>query len=654
MAKAVLSRICAVLFAIYIASMAPAFANSEEENGDLLANALAAIEDEDWIAAEHFGSQISDSVGADLILWSRLREGEASWSEYLSFLEDHGDWPGLKRLRRAGEAAIPKGANQKLVRDYFAVQPPQTGTGALRLAEALQSIGRTADARKQIQDAWINLSLTGEEQFSILDNFGGLVRGKNEARLDALLWAGRTKEAERMFELVSPDQVRLAKARIGLQRATKNVDILIADVPSRLANDPGLAHDRFVWRVKKDRWDAAEEILLERSVKGAELGKAEAWSNRRRIFARRAMREGKAQKAYQIASMHGLSEGSNFADLEWLSGYLSLRYLNNPERALQHFQNFSEVVKTPISIGRAGYWIGRAYEQLGRYNQAAVAYETGANHQTGFYGQLAAEKLGADPDRMLTGRERFADWRLAEFTNHPVLRASILLHYADEPHMVRWFMAHMAETMDRKELLQLAELALEIDRPYVALGIAKEATKRSIVLHKSYFPVTDLASFSPDVEAEIAMSIARRESELFAGAVSPAGARGLMQVMPATARKVAKDLGIEYSKARLTNDWRYNATLGTAYLSSLIDQYDGSYILAFAAYNAGPSRADRWIEEYGDPRSANVDPIDWIEHIPFRETRNYVMRVIESLHVYRARVRGKTERVSLSADLSRG
>ncbi|MEM9852754.1 MAG: lytic transglycosylase domain-containing protein, partial [Pseudomonadota bacterium] len=262
--------------------------------------------------------------------------------------------------------------------------------------------------------------------------------------------------------------------------------------------------------------------------------------------------------------------------------------------------------------------------------------------------------IGADPDPRLTGAGTGADWRSADFARHPVVRAGVLFHQADEQNLMRWFFSHMAETLSESETAGLATLALELDRPFVALGVAKEAAKRGFVLPDSYFPVTELATYSADVDPELAMSIARRESELNPEAISPAGARGLMQVMPGTARQVADEIGMEYSKNRLTTDWRYNATLGTAYLGGLLELYDGSYLLAFVAYNAGPLRADQWITRFGDPRDSLVDQVDWIEHIPFRETRNYVMRVMESLHVYRARLRGVSEPIRLSQDLSRG
>ena len=635
---------------------APAFAfsNSAEENGDLLSSALAAMAEKDWVTAEHFAGKISDSAAADLVLWERLRQGEGSWDEYERFLAEHADWPGLQRLRRAGEEVIPRNHDPVSVRRFFEAQPPQTGTGSLRLAEALQAQGRTADARAEAIRAWRDMTLAPHEEAELLDRYGGALSRYHADRLDNLLWDGQTRAAERMLGLVTDPQARLAKARIGLQRADKGVDGLINSVPRSLADDPGLAFDRFMWRVKKERWDDAEALLLERSGTVESLGRAESWSNRRRGFARRAMRAGEPQKAYLLASQHGLVSGSNYADLEWLSGYITLTYLKSPEQALFHFTRFWGAVDSPISVGRAGYWLGRAYEALGRNEEAVQAYRLGAGFQTSFYGQLAAERIDVSSDASLTGKADFPNWRKAGFVGSGPIRAALLLNHAQELSMTRWFFTHVAETQDETGLLQLSQLALELGQPNVALSVAKEAAKRGIVLPESYFPVTELATFSVDVDPEIAMSIARRESELNEAAVSPAGAQGLMQIMPGTARDVSRDLGVEYSKARLTSDWRYNAKLGTAYLGGLLKLYDGSYLLAFAAYNAGPNRVNQWIEEYGDPRDSVIDKVNWIEHIPYRETRDYVMRVMESLHVYRARLSGRAQPVRITQDMSRG
>lgn len=649
-------RSLAIILTLCVSLLAPCvlWANSEEENGDLLSTAFDAATDEDWVTADHYASQISDTVGVDLVTWERLRQGEGDWDEYRTFLDQNGDWPGLKRLRRKGEGEIPAGANPTLVRAYFKDQLPQTGRGALRLAQAYAAQGRNAEARVEAIRAWTKMSLKEHEEGALYKKYKGALAQHNLRRLDNLLWRGLTREAGRMLDRVTSGQVKLAKARIGLQRASKSVDVLIGAVPADLQSNAGLAYDRFQWRVKKGRWDDAQEFLAHQTGSVEKLGRPEAWASRRRGFARRAMRAGNTDLAYWLASQHDLKSGSNYADLEWLSGYISLTQMDAPKQALAHFKSFKDVVKSPISLGRAGYWLGRVYEKLGQFDDAAKAYALGAKYQTSFYGQLAAEKLGSAPDFTLSGTEKIPDWRQAAFLKTAPIRAGILFHYADDRARMRWFFSHVAEGLDRTGLSQLADLALELDRPNVALAVAKQAALRGIILPKSYFPVTELATYSVDVPPEIAMSIARRESELSPTAISPAGARGLMQVMPATARKVAKDIGVSYSKARLTSDWRYNAQLGTAYLGGLLEIFEGSYILAFAGYNAGPHRAEAWIEEFGDPRDSLVDQVNWIEHIPYRETRNYVMRVMESLHVYRARLKGKTPPLQLTLDLTRG
>jgi soluble lytic murein transglycosylase len=310
-------------------------------------------------------------------------------------------------------------------------------------------------------------------------------------------------------------------------------------------------------------------------------------------------------------------------------------------------------VDTPISLGRAGYWLGRAAEALGDRDAAADAYAMAAKYQTSFYGQLAAERTGIDPDPALAGPARKADWRSAAFLRRSAGRAALLLHYAGDAGKVWAFLTAMARVeQSAGEIEAMATMALDMGRPHVAVRVAKIAAGRGMVLMAPYYPVTELALMKGDVDPEMALAIARQESELNPEAVSPVGARGLMQLMPATAKKVARNLGLDYSAAKLTADWQYNATLGQNYLRGLIDEF-GSLPLAAAGYNAGPNRVEQWIAQFGDPRSGSVDMIDWIETIPFLETRNYVMRVMEGLHVYRARIAGTVQPLRLSADLGR-
>ena len=630
-----------------------AWAQGAEETGLVLAGALAAADAGDWGTARAEVEATGDPVALAVITWKRLRAGEGSFGEYQRFLAAQGDWPGLKLLRKAGEESIPEGTSAADLALYFGATPPQTGTGALRLAAALQAQGRIAEARSGILQAWTGLDLTADEQEQMIAAWGGLLAGHYETRLDNLLWRGESRQAERMLPLVGRNMADLARVRIALRRAEDGVNALIEALPKDLQNDPGLAYERFMWRIKKDRWDDATTLLLQHTGAAATLGKPEDWANMRRSVARREVRLGDAADGYVLASQHFLTSGESYADLEWLSGWIALRRLNDPTLALQHFTRFRDAVISPISMGRAGYWLGRTYEALGQTQQAAQAYAMAAAYQTSFYGQLAAERAGLPTDPSLAGTGPQPSWQGRAFLGLSAVQAGILFHHADESVEMQRFFSHVAETMTPEDQAALAALAMDLERPNVALSVGKIAAERGVVIPVPYYPVTELARYSVDIAPEMAMAIARQESELNPEVVSSAGAMGLMQVMPGTASKVAQELGIDYAKTRLTSDWRYNARLGTAYMAGLLRDFDGAAMLAIAGYNAGPNRVNQWIDSYGDPRSASVDAIDWIEMIPYRETQNYVQRVLESLHVYRARIGGQSSPVRLTSDMAR-
>ena len=647
-------RVFLLVVMVLLPSSSRLFAQSEDENGAFLAAAMTEAHKGNWTKAAGIARRVSDPVAGDIIEWMRLRDGGATWPEYMGFLKTHVGWPNLGTIKNRAEGALPENFTPQQVIAYFDSRRPRTGQGVLRLTEALSKVGRTSDAQKEAIRAWRQFAMTKDERVRLLAKFEKTLKPHHVARLDMLLWRNLSRQAKGLYTLVPKGYPELARARLGLRKKVNGVDRLIAAVPKALKNDPGLAYERFRWRAQKNKYDAARDLLIERSVSAAALGRPERWAGTRRSIARQEMRDGYDRRAYLIASHHFLKSGSDYADLEWLSGYLALQKLNNPSAALYHFNRFRDAIATPISYGRAGYWQGRAYEALGDKQSAIAAYAFAAGYQTSFYGQLAAEKIGALPDASLNGRERSPDGRLSGFSDLPIIRAALLLNYANEPNLSERFLRTFAKTLDRQGLQQLADLTMDIGRPNFAVRLSKQAAKMGFVLPKTYFPLTDVAKKKLKVPPEVAMSITRRESELNPKIISPAGARGLMQLMPTTARKVARELGLKYSKSRLTSDWQYNVTLGSAYLADQLAEFNGSYILAFAAYNAGPHRAKRWIERYGDPRQDSVDQIDWIEHIPFRETRNYVMRVIESMHVYRARISGHTQPLRISKDLKKG
>lgn len=587
----------------------------------------------------------------DILEWHRLRRGEGSFEDTRAFLAKRPDWPGLKYLREQSEDTIPHRYDPEKVLAFFKPEPPQTGRGALRLAEALTATGAAEEARAQIVLAWTTLSLDEEEHEAFVTRFGDTLKPYHWDRLDALLWRGDVNEATRMLPLVGKDHQTLAKARLALRKKDNGVDALIAAVPSALADDPGLAYERFLWRASKGRNQDAIDLILARSNSAASLGQPQRWASWRRVLARWSMREGKTQQAYQLAAFHHLTGGADQNDLEWIAGYVALRKLNDPVTALEHFQAFRVAVDTPISMGRAGYWLGRAHEAAGDAVAAKAAYELGGEYQTSFYGLLAAEKAGMPMDPTLTGNEPFPPFDQARFWGGSVMEAARLLQAAGERYWAERFTVHLAEGLNREEIGQLGAWAESVNEPHLQVMIAKQAARVGLTIPRPYYPTPDIGRGNRTVPRALELAIARRESEFDPSVMSGVGARGLMQLMPGTASDMAKRLDMPYSKSRLITDPEYNTRLGSEYLAKLIEDFGMNPVLVSVAYNAGPTRASRWSEQLGDVRASSTDIIDWIEHIPFRETRNYVMRVAESLPVYRARLTGKTEPLSLSKEL---
>jgi len=342
------------------------------------------------------------------------------------------------------------------------------------------------------------------------------------------------------------------------------------------------------------------------------------------------------------------------AELEWLAGYVALRFLDRAEDAAAHFAALRQRVSSPISLGRAGYWEGRALAALGRSDEARAAFTFGAQYQTAFYGLLSAEHLGMDLDPAVIAAPAYPDWQDTPLASNDVLQAALLLYDAGQRGEARRFVIHLASTLtSAEELGALAQLWLDRGEPHFTLKIAKEAIKNGILLPRAYFPLTGLEDADLLAPADLVLSIARRESEFDPAVVSHADARGLLQVLPSTGRHTARRLGIAFDETLLTTDGPYNAILGAGYLQEMSDQFDGTLSLIAAAYNAGPGRPIRWMRLFGDPRNSSTDPIDWVEMIPFGETRNYVMRVTESVVIYRAILAGRSGPIGLT-DILRG
>jgi len=617
------------------------------DEAQALATGLQAAAGQDWAAAE----AVTGGIGAEVVLWLRLRSGEAKLGEYEAFVQRRPDWPGLALLRQKAEVAVAGSTDPARVQAWFTKDPPQTATGALALIRALTAQGLRPEAEAEAFRAWTELTFTAAQETEILALHGAALSVAHEVRLDRILWSGaRRSEAERMLPRVSEDWRALASARLALQTDRPGVSALVAAVPRPVADDPGLAYDRFIWRMKKDRYPDAATLILERSDSAARLGDPVAWADRRASLARILLRQGEVQTAYRIAARHHLTAGADLIDLEFLAGFIALRRMNDPGTGLAHFQRLKAAAKTPISLARADYWIGRAQEAQGDV-ASRESYRAAARHQTAFYGLMAAEKLGLSLDAGLLAAEAAGDWRQASFAQSSVLQAAILLVQAGDRALAKRFFVHLAQGLEAHDLALLSDLVLSLDEPHIALLVAKSAAERGVILPRAYFPVTAMVPADLPVSRALALSIARRESEFDPAAQSPAGARGLMQVMPGTAKLVSRNLGLSYGLSRLTEDPAYNVTLGAQYLRDMADRFGASIALIAAGYNAGPGRPAAWIETFGDPRRAEVDVVDWVEMIPFAETRTYVMRVAEGVVIYRARLKGAVGPVRISAEL---
>ncbi|MDP1669266.1 lytic transglycosylase domain-containing protein [Phaeovulum sp.] len=608
------------------------------EDTEALARAMAAIEAKDWVTALAEGAA-AGALSRDIVEWHRLRAGEGRFAEFAAFAARRADWPGMPLLRKAGEAKLAE-ASAAEVRAWFAPLAPQTGAGALALVAAGGDAG-------EVVRAWRNLSLTEAEQAAFLAAHGPALADHHGGRMQMLLDRGLIEQARAMLDLVSANTRAVAAARIALQADANGVDALIAAVPPAMAGSAGLARDRAAWRLRKGNPDGAAELMLERSGSAEALGSPELWAAMRARLVRDDLRAGNFSRAYRLASRNRMSTGSAYADLEWLAGYAAMK-LGDAPAALGHFKAFEAAVKSPISMGRAGYWQGRAHEAAGNTEAARAAYAMAARYQTSYYGLLAAERAGLPPDPALAGTTPLPDWRNAAFTGSSVFQAAVLLRAAGAGTLAKRFFLHLGESLSDDDLARLARLALDWNDAHLALVIAKAAADRGTELVPAYYPLSGMEKLDLGIPPELLLAITRRESEFNPEVISSAGARGLMQVMPNTGRETAAKIGQPFSLDRLLSDGEYNSRLASAYIAGLRAEFGPALALVASGYNAGPGRPRRWMGERGDPRQASVDVIDWVEMIPFEETRNYVMRVSESVAVYRARLSGVSAPVKLT------
>jgi soluble lytic murein transglycosylase len=627
-------------------------ASAAESESQFYARAFAAVASNNAQQAESFAEHGSDPVLNKVIRGyaMALPGNDYSFEQVNSFISLNPGWPGLKGIQMNAEQKIPPNALPAQVTSWFSQRDPVTLVGFYRYIDALNESGQAQTAQAAIHTRWINGSFSGDEQTAFYGRFGALLDGTTMwARMDHLLWKNDEAQAQRMMPYLNATDKAVAQARLALAASEGNAESILARVPAEARGDPGLQYQQLRWLVRNNRDAEADDMLLHAPP---ELGDPEAWWDQRQVMIRRALQQRDYALAYQLAKDHGQTDVKPLVQAEFLAGWIALRFLDKPDIAKQHFQSLYDNATTPITRARGSYWLGRTYEELGDKNAAEQAYEDAAVFNTSYYGQLAATRLYAAP--ILTAK---LDPPLPEaarraFMSRDAIRAIVRLSDIGQFDHARTFFHAAAESAtERGEFIVLTEIAVHMHRPDLGIMAVKAANQKNMLVENGGFPTLLLHVPTPP-ESAFTHALIRQESMFSPEAESGVGARGLMQLMPGTAKDVAKKLGVRYSQSRLL-DADYSLKLGTAFVQEQIEHFNGSYILALAGYNAGPGRVHEWIGQFGDPRSPNVDPIDWVELIPVQETRNYVQRIIESLQVYRAKLAGGQAPLLIINDLRR-
>jgi soluble lytic murein transglycosylase len=651
------SSIAAVAAAVVIglvscADVRPAAAQELSQKDErIYRDAFRAVKSRKWNYAAGLAAKAQDPLPAKTILWLRLAKSNppAGFEARAKFIDENPEWPELGRLQRLAEESMGDAIPDETLLAWFATHEPLTGLGLMRYGEALKRAGHAAKAEGLLRRAWVEGDFTRREERTFLARHRKLLRAEDHvARLDRLLWQGRYHPARRMMRRVDKGHAALAEARLRLRRMEGGVDWAIRQVPDELKRDPGLMYERLRWRRRRGRDESAREILADLPP---DLVRPEDWWDERAILARRALAAGDISIAYRLARGHGLSGGAGYAEGEWLAGWIALRFLQEHEATLQHFTKVYETARYPISRARGAYWAGRAAEARNHLALAGDWYRRAAEYVTTYHGQLAAHRLQDRRGVSLPPGPRPSRFDSQAFDRRELVKVVRQLGQIGESRQLRPFILRLQDlARTPAESVLVGNLAIEHGRPDFSIQAAKRAVRDGVILIEQAYPMPYKLD-GDDPEPALLLAMARQESEFDTYAHSGAGARGLMQLLPATARNVAKQINVKYSRSKLKSDPHYNLKLGRAYLSGLLKSYDGSYVLALAAYNAGPARVRRWIKEFGDPRDPQVDAIDWIEMIPISETRNYVQRVLEGLQVYRLRLGTMTVAMSLENDL---
>ena len=605
--------------------------------------AISEMQKSKWTTSLKIAKKAKDKSIYNFIQWKHLLTSgnQASFYDYKVFIDQNSKYPRIGRLKYLAEHKLSTAKiSPKKIIDWFDSKEPLSGYGKMIIGESFILTGNKDKGKKLIKEGWINADLSKNELKFFRKKFKKYLNADDYIkRADYLAWNNKYWDLKRLLRYLPKDYELLYTARQILMTRGYGVDQAIKNVPEKFKNDAGLNYDRLKWRRKRGRVDSSLEILL--SIKNDKnyLVEPEKWWKEREIISRALIYKKKYETAYKISSNHGMSKGSDFAAAEWMSGWIALSFLNDPLIAKDHFQNFYKNVNYPISTSRGAYWLGRTYEKLGDKEQSMYWYDIASKYLTTYYGQLAFLKLDPSGKFELNKDMEIDDKYRYIFFNKELVKITYLLDELKKDKYTKFILRHLAnDNIQKGSEVLAAELATNIQRYDFAIQISKISSYQKRFHNKFNYPIISTPkkiNGRKIPESAFILSIIRQESEFDLSANSHAGAKGLMQLMPYTAKLVSKQAKLPYSKSRLTSDPEYNINLGSHYIAGLILQYEGAYPFAIAAYNAGPNRVKYWKKINKNPQKKQINYVDWVELIKFRETRNYVQRVLENYNVYR-------------------
>ena len=605
--------------------------------------AISEMQKSKWTTSLKIAKKAKDKSIYNFIQWKHLLTSgnQASFYDYKVFIDQNSKYPRIGRLKYLAEHKLSTAKiSPKKIIDWFDDKEPLSGYGKMIIGESFVLTGNKDKGKKLIKEGWITADLSKNELKFFRKKFKKYLNADDYIkRADYLAWNNKYWDLKRLLRYLPKDYELLYTARQILMTRGYGVDQAIKNVPEKFKNDAGLNYDRLKWRRKRGRVDSSLEILL--SIKNDKnyLVEPEKWWKEREIISRALIYKKKYETAYKISSNHGMSKGSDFAAAEWMSGWIALSFLNDPLIAKDHFQNFYNNVNYPISTSRGAYWLGRTYEELGNKEQSVYWYDIASKYLTTYYGQLAFLKLDPSGKFELNKDMEIDDKYRYIFFNKELVKITYLLDELKKDKYTKFILRHLAnDNIQKGSEVLAAELATNIQRYDFAIQISKISSYQKRFHNKFNYPIISTPkkiNGRKIPESAFILSIIRQESEFDLSANSHAGAKGLMQLMPYTAKLVSKQAKLPYSKSRLTSDPEYNINLGSHYIAGLILQYEGAYPFAIAAYNAGPNRVKYWKKINKNPQKKQINYVDWVELIKFRETRNYVQRVLENYNVYR-------------------